>query len=107
MPHLLGILLVIGMVWAFVAFKSFRIVVGIFILVSISLAALLINGDNQAAKQRERKAAEEQAEAAQKRQVSEEGEAKRWGAILPSQVELREPILKLSYGNNFNSTATV
>ena len=61
----------------------------------------------QAAKQRENKAADEQVEAAQRRKVSEEREAKRWGAILLSEVELRDPVLKLSYGNNFDSTATV
>jgi hypothetical protein len=107
MPHLLGILFCIGIVWAFVAFPSFRIVAGIFVLAGIITVALLINGDNQATKLREKKAADEQVEAAQRRKVSEEREAKRWGAILLSEVELRDPVLKLSYGNNFDSTASV
>jgi hypothetical protein len=103
----IGLLFCIGLVWAFVVFPSFRIVVGLFILAGIGLVALLINNDNQAAREREKKLATEQAEAAQRRKVSEEREARRWGSILVSETELRDPILKLSYGNNFASTATV
>jgi hypothetical protein len=109
---LIALAVIVGFIWALVAFPSFRVVVGI--LVALGAGGLIVLNERATREQKESEAAKAQEE--QQRQVKYEAdkkdyceaqqkrkmiEEKQWTVVPASQIEIRDPSLtqaQQSYG---------
>jgi hypothetical protein len=95
----IGLAIVIGLLWAFVSFRSFRKVVGIIALIGVGL---IVANNIEAEKNRQQELAE-QSQSGARKQRAEEYQRVLWSKISPSEVELRDPTLHPStYGDEFD-----
>src|SRR5947209_19126804 len=78
MHLLIGILICTGLLWTLLVSGSFRILLGIAVLIGALGMSHLIGRDNQAAKEREKREAEANIQAAQRREAFEAVDAERW-----------------------------
>jgi hypothetical protein len=112
---LIALAIIIGAIWAFVVFPTFRIVVGILVLIGGGLV-FVANQNAKNAKEeqikseikreQERVACEAKKEAEKK--ASEEADKKKWTIVRPSQVELRDTLLTPpAYRDEYSVTASV
>lgn len=83
--------IVVGVIWAFVVYPSFRVVAGILVVLG---AGLVMWANQQASEEKKREDAKKQLQHAQQRAECDtyrEAEAKRWAIVQSTQIEVRDP----------------
>ena|ERR1035437_1295283 len=100
--------LIIAVIWAFVVFPTFRIVVGILVLITGGLIYVANQNATEEQKKSEIKKEQERVACEAKKKASEEADKKNWIIVRPSQVEVRDTLLTApSFGDAYNVTASV
>src|ERR1035441_1576374 len=88
--------LIIAVIWAFVVFPTFRIVVGILVLITGGLIYVANQNATEEQKKSEIKKEQERVACEAKKKASEEADKKNWIIVRPSQVEVRDTLLTRS-----------
>src|SRR5437868_6430808 len=92
MAHLvIGAAIVIGVIWAFVAFRSFRIVVGFLAVIGVGAFFVLNEQSTQTQKNLDAKKEQDRIAFAAKQGEYCEAEKKRWTLVPASEIEVRGP----------------
>jgi hypothetical protein len=98
MHVLVGLGILVGALWAFVAFRSFRIVIAILLVIG-GVAYLTREKAAQIQQEEEIEKAQKDAEHEAQQAKYCEDEVKRWSIVQPSQIEIRSPSIEARFGD--------
>jgi hypothetical protein len=90
---LFALAIIVGVIWAFVVFPSFRIVVGILVLITGGLIYVANQNATEEQKKSEIKKEQERVACEAEKKASEEADRKNWTVVRPSQIEVRDTLL--------------
>ena len=105
---LLAAAIIIGFLWALVVFPSFRVVAFILVLIVGGIILVAMKNAEEANKQAAIKKEQGRVTCEAEKKNREEANKKNWAIVLPTQIELRDPMLTPpSFGDRYNVTASV